>query len=276
MGKLYLLFFSMFVFLAQVSGQTTITTSSTSTTNWSTGSNALVFGVENTNSYDIIITDLSNYTPASHSATYTLWYHPTVISGAPGTIDASNGWVQTSASAAISGTSAGLTTIFSGISLTIPANTTYRLALVSTSNGPYYGPNGSGLDLYSGGGVNIHTQNSSVSPTYVGPFPSSVTNTPRVFYGSITFIPGVPCTAPPVAGAATASPTTGICIGASISLGLTGNTGGSGQTYQWEESVNPNGPWTPVGASSGSPSLSISATTTKYYRVAVSCNSQTA
>ena len=87
-------------------------------------------------------------------------------------------------------------------------------------------------------------------------------------------LPGSPCASPPTPGTATASPSTA-CTGASVSLNLTGNSFGAGQTYQWEESANLGGPYTPIGSPSSSPSTNITATTSKYYRCAVTCSGNT-
>ena len=47
-----------------------------------------------------------------------------------------------------------------------------------------------------------------------------------------------PCTNPPTAGTANVEPNSGICIGTNIILSLTGNTIGSGQTYQWQCTIS--------------------------------------
>ena len=84
-----------------------------------------------------------------------------------------------------------------------------------------------------------------------------------------------PCTTPPVAGSASASPSSGICIGTPVQLSLTGNSFGSGQTYVWEESTSPNGPWTAATAPLSSPFATVSPTVASYYRAAVTCSGQT-
>jgi hypothetical protein len=80
-----------------------------------------------------------------------------------------------------------------------------------------------------------------------------------------------PCPFPPTAGTASATPNGNICGGANIALALTGNSTGQGQTYQWEESLTTGGPFTPIpGATTAS--TTIQATTSVYYRCAVTCN----
>jgi len=85
-----------------------------------------------------------------------------------------------------------------------------------------------------------------------------------------------PCTAPPVAGAAVAIPNSGICLGARIDLSLSGYNIGSGQTYQWQYASAIGGPYTSLGGSRLFPDTTIFATTTLYYRVAVTCSGNTA
>ena len=80
------------------------------------------------------------------------------------------------------------------------------------------------------------------------------------------------CTSPPTAGTSTATPSSGICTGTSINLNLSGNTSGSGQTYQWQSCPTINGTYTNVGSTQFSPSLSLSASSTLYYQCEVTCS----
>ena len=90
----------------------------------------------------------------------------------------------------------------------------------------------------------------------------------------ITFTSGG-CTSPPTAGTSLAVPSSGLCVGNSIALNLSGNSIGSGQSYQWESATSIGGPYSSVGSSSSSPSLNITATSTLYYRCAVECGGNT-
>ena len=80
------------------------------------------------------------------------------------------------------------------------------------------------------------------------------------------------CTAPPTPGTATATPSSGICVGTNISLNLTGNSVGSGQSYQWQTSSSIGGTYVNFGAPQTSPPLSTPATSTLYYRCEVTCS----
>lgn len=84
-----------------------------------------------------------------------------------------------------------------------------------------------------------------------------------------------PCTSPPVAGTATANPFS-VCGGTPVNLSVSGASYGSGQTYQWESSDAIAGTYNPMGSSSSSPFLTITApSTTTYYRLAVTCSGNT-
>ncbi|MFC5270638.1 T9SS type A sorting domain-containing protein [Adhaeribacter terreus] len=91
----------------------------------------------------------------------------------------------------------------------------------------------------------------------------------------ILYIPATPCVAPPTPGTATAS-VANICPNINFTLGVSGNSFGLGQTYQWEKSPTGAAPWTPIGTSSNGSSLTTSQTATNFYRLAVTCSGQTA
>ncbi len=84
-----------------------------------------------------------------------------------------------------------------------------------------------------------------------------------------------PCTAPPSAGATTATPNSGICLGTAVELSLSGNSIGSSQTYQWQFSTTSTGPWTDLGNPKMFPDTTIFASGTLYYRAAVTCSGST-
>jgi hypothetical protein len=60
--------------------------------------------------------------------------------------------------------------------------------------------------VFSGGGVEIYAQTNPISPTYVGYFPGPPNNTPRSFFGTLTF---KPATYNDVTGVVVAKPLTG-------------------------------------------------------------------
>ncbi len=85
-------------------------------------------------------------------------------------------------------------------------------------------------------------------------------------------IPNSPCTTPPTPGVSTANPSSGICVGANISLDLTGASVGGGQSYQWQTSPTIGGLYTNLGSSQTSSSLITPSTSTLYYRCEVTCS----
>lgn len=81
------------------------------------------------------------------------------------------------------------------------------------------------------------------------------------------------CINPPSPGGAVASATS-VCPSVSFSLSLSGNTSGTGQTYQWQVSTN-NSTWSNIGVASASSSYTTSQLATRYYRAAITCNAGT-
>ncbi|HEY9260916.1 NosD domain-containing protein, partial [Chitinophaga sp.] len=104
-----------------------------------------------------------------------------------------------------------------------------------------------------------------------------INNTPRSAttpdIGAYEFTPG-PCTTPPLAGNAQVSPAV-VCVNRKVSLTLTDNSIGLGQTYQWQKSATAAGPYANVGSALSNPDTVITSTTTAWYRVAVTCSGNT-
>lgn len=92
------------------------------------------------------------------------------------------------------------------------------------------------------------------------------TTTPDV--GAIEF-QSVPC-ATPVAGVAALSESA-VCVDIPVAIELTGNSMGAGQTYQWMSADTQTGTYTNIGGASANPTLELTATTSKYYKVQVTC-----
>jgi hypothetical protein len=78
------------------------------------------------------------------------------------------------------------------------------------------------------------------------------------------------CTAPPTPGVANAP--SSVCAGVNFNVSLTGNSMGSGQTYQWQSSTNGT-TWADIlGATNIN--LATSANVPTYYRCVVTCSGQ--
>ena len=270
--SLFLLIAVLSVILLKAQITVTSPVPSNLTYNSSTAAGAIVFGVKNTNASPVTITEVGNYVPANFDGTLTLWYHPTAVTGAPTAINTANGWVELATGAVSSSSTAGIRSVFTGLSLSIPANTIYRFAISGPAYSPYYGGSGTTPNMYAAGGLEVYVQDNPNSPGYGGAFPGPPTNTPRSFLGRITFSPTNACTTP-VAGEAVSSASI-VCAGASFNLDLKDASIGVGQTYQWQAS--PDGvSWTDIGAASSNPAYTATQNATTFYRAAVTCGTST-
>src|SRR5690606_18226946 len=173
------------------------------------GSGTTTFNLQNTNTYDIIITEIGGVTGSSSSQTAQMFYKLTPVNGSPGAISAANGW-----NLAATGTFMGIVNtsgsngqpIITNMSFILPAGATYGVAVSSGSL--RYSTLTAGTHTRSAGGVNLIT---GTNIGYGGgTAPSTPVNHPRGFIGYINFIPATPCVAPPTGGQA-ASNVPSIC-----------------------------------------------------------------
>jgi gliding motility-associated-like protein len=96
-------------------------------------------------------------------------------------------------------------------------------------------------------------------------------NTPDI--GAFEFTPS-PCSVPPVNGHALIAPAS-ICQNKPVYLSMNISAYGSGQRFQWQTAVNATGPFTNLGNPMLTADTTILSDTTLFYRVAVSCGSNT-
>ncbi|MBK7181606.1 MAG: hypothetical protein IPH89_01040 [Bacteroidetes bacterium] len=263
--KLELLFACFSVLLSTVLIAQPLTTTFTN----NNGNSEITFNFQNTNAYDVQITEISSITGNSGANTGELWYKPTAIAGAPGAISAANGWTQvgTQAFTGVANTTTSTPQLMmSGLALIVPAGATYGITYAC--NNLRYSTLAAGTYTIPGGGCNLIT---GTNIGYGGALPPAVpANTPRGFIGSVNFIAAVPCAGTPDPGTALISTTSG-CVGSSINLSATGVTASSGITYQWESSPD-NLAWSPiVGATTANYSTTSLAGTT-YYRIVTTCS----
>lgn len=277
MKKSILLFFGTLIsFLS--SSQVTLTTINEAAYNGSNGVagvSGITFVIENNNSSPWLLNDLQVYfKTASNGATVDLWYTSTSLSGSPSIVSPTWAKVNTT-SATITVAANGFVPVFTGLNFLIPANTTYRFAVQSSSSISYSGSGVITPNSFTVNGLTLKCGDAQVSGAavgYGGAFPSSLTNTPRYFTGAVTLVPAGPCTNPPVAGTTVASSSL-VCVGAPVNLSLTGATFGTGQTFQWQSSTD-NVNWTNIsGATSSSATVNPAANT--YYRAGVTCGATT-
>lgn len=83
------------------------------------------------------------------------------------------------------------------------------------------------------------------------------------------------CITPPNAGAAVAVPNSGLCLGVPVKLSLTGQTSGAGQRIQWQYSTTATGTYANLGVPMLFADTTIFATTTLYFRAAITCGGNT-
>lgn len=203
------------------------------------GSSVVIGNLYNSNSYDIIISEIKAAAGSTSSQTAQLWTK--VVSGpnagAPGAVSVANGWVlqatQTvSTTSDLTSTGAACQAILTGLNVSLTANT-YYLFCVSLSTSIRYSTIGTQTCTFTGGGV---TLNYCASNGYGGTL-ATPTNTPRGLVGAITFSPSVACAGTPTPGNTLATALS-VCPGQSITLSLQ-NSQGTGTTYQWSDNSGP-------------------------------------
>jgi gliding motility-associated-like protein len=80
-----------------------------------------------------------------------------------------------------------------------------------------------------------------------------------------------PCVTPIIAGAAVLVPGATVCEGDAVALNLSGNSFGNTQTYTWQASTTAAGTYADISAGLAHPAYGIKASSTFYYRAAVTC-----
>lgn len=253
-------------------GQVSISTTS-SFTNTETVSTA-TFNFQNTNTYPVIITDIAGIVSSYGDIAAQLWYKASAINGAPGDISTTNGWTQagTASFPGIQNLSSNTTQPFlSGLSLTIPANTTYGIAVVATgSSGALRIGTATGTISLNGGGCNIITGNNIGYAAVAAP-PLAPTLTPKGWIGKITFIPGNNCNGTP--NVPVISGPANICLGALFSLTSSGYSLGPGINYQWQTFNTLSGTWVDIpGATATSYTVSAGIIAATQFRLKTSCS----
>ena len=190
-------YFSFFLLvLAFVSFSTTILKAQTTLiTNhvFNNSNNLVTFNFRNNNATAVVITNISSLInlTSGDAANTTVFFKPGAITAPPGAISTANGWTRFGTALVISN---GLGTIQPIVptSLTIPANTTYGIAVQAvnaaspaTAGALGYSTLAAGTYTFTGGGA-ILTTGTSVSYGG-GTAPAAPTFTPRGFIGSVTF-----------------------------------------------------------------------------------------
>ena len=277
MKKFYLFFLLLFfctknLVLGQATVSTGIPNGTVSLT--TTGPIGVTFIIENLNSFAIQITDVDAFRGSVNSGIpLSLYYHTTSLSGPILATDP--GWTLVTTTTPSSVTSNGIYPTFNNISVVIPANTVYRFMMLVNGTGSVGNLFGSATGVPNStiaGNVRLGTgtyQIASQNVCYHGG-QGNLNSSSYAWAGTITYTAFTPCVFPPNAGNAVVS-NSSVCTGSNITLDIVGNTGGSGQTYQWEEAFILAGPYTAFGSPQSFPTL-ITPALSPYYRCLVTCN----
>jgi hypothetical protein len=183
--RYFTLVFALFLSASAIA-QTTIQTTTYTGNGTGIGSpgTGISVSVQNTNPFAVIVTQFGYSCGAA--VPHELWYSATSLTGSCGAVNSTNpAW--TLAGTVPSPTTVTNTTIvdnfFSGLNVTIPANTTYRFCVISTtSSARYSAASAPSPTTWTAGGVTLDATNSMWGSS------TSVGNTGRYYYGSVTFI----------------------------------------------------------------------------------------
>jgi subtilisin-like proprotein convertase family protein len=273
----WLTFFLFSLLSAQLYAQTIITTNYTTTPAAGiSGASSVTFVVTNNNSNPVTLTrvDVQAATQfTTGSTTGSLWFTSTSLSGAP-TV-AAPAWTLIATGTPVNVTADGIYTFLSGLSFSIPANTTYRFAF-SSNNGilvngapsnPPPAPN-----TFTADGITLGVAGFQISGANVGyvAIPGNSFN-PYGFLGRL-YLTNPACSGTPAPGNTISTPAS-VCPGVNFTLSLQNTTSGTGVTYQWQSSTNGT-TWTNITGATAS-TLVRNQTAATFYRCQVTCSGNT-
>lgn len=205
------------------------------------GANFLEIQMENT-SQTIIGVIGNNYTLETAASTV-------VYSNSNYTVPAATGWISHSLSSPFA---------YTGGNLKIAVGHIKSGTATGAINWNYEQQN----DLAGGAASGSATISSTFTASYSNRRPNI----------QITYLASA-CTAPPTPGVTVAS-SNQVCVGQNLLLTLSGASGGLGQTFQWQSSSD-SLQWNNISGET-SPSASLTATTSQYYRCILVCSNDTA
>jgi Ig-like domain CHU_C associated/Secretion system C-terminal sorting domain len=202
-------------------------------------SNAVItINVRNNNGFDMKITGIESICDHSGSTDVSVYYKTSAINGAPGALNAGNGW-NLFGSATITAVGNQTTTtaqsFLTGLSLVIPAGATYGIAVQAVDAGTSnfnlrYSTIAAGTYTFSGDGVDV------ITGTAVGfggvAVPGAPTFTPRGFLGSVivdrAVCAPVNATAPIISSVPSST-----CAGSPITLSVIGGSLNGAANWRW-------------------------------------------
>lgn len=186
-----LISFSLIFFLVSCIGfsfaQTAINTNHPN----NNGNGMVLFHIKNDNAFPVVIREFRCHlgTTATNNVSLLYCVTPKVDSATPwnlGVVGAGqNDWIEVASGTIASNTADGIVPVFTAMTLTIPANTTYGFAFSASTLQYSSLTNGAGVNTFSGGSVSILTGD-GISWGGVAA-PATPANYPRGLIGGITW-----------------------------------------------------------------------------------------
>lgn len=231
--------------------QTTVLTTNYTGASYTFGSNGtnvsnfISFDVQNDNLCPVRLNNVSmfhagflaftGFNVSTNDSTYTLYYSGTKTSGAPTPLTSANGWTQGPTSAPINtGTTNGVTPIFSNLNIVIPAQSKMRFVVYTNDtiiwayNGTPLSFSANNITLTSGSATEIWTGYGTAGPSqnttnFVAPAPNTLN-----FDGSIVLE-----LLPPNPPTVTTNPVSGtVCVGEDLTINATYTQPGAEFTFR--------------------------------------------
>ena len=250
------------------------------------GNSMILFNITNNNLFPAVFSAIGSNTFFTGTTNTRLFYKTTGIAGPPGLIQPSNGWNQFGSGTAP--TTAGvISTLVTGLNLSIPPGATYGIAVEGTLGGGFnmQYSNGTGtIKTYTNNNCTITVDGNVGWGSGIAPGPPG--NNPRNFNGYVTLNVAIPsCTSParvvtvtvnqPIT--ITAQPVSAVVCTDKVTS-FTVAAAGTSPTYQWQVSTDVGNTFTNLSNNSiysgvTTPTLTITNPPTSYsgyiYRCAV-------
>lgn len=255
-------------------GQQSVTTTNSFLNNNGTGT--VVFNLQNTNPFPVILQEFHSIMGTAGVSNVQIYFNNTPVSGVPLTLTTANGWNLVASGTTTVATANTTTTntipLLTGLTLTLPANTTIGVAVWANGQRYYTIPTTvTGQTIDSAGGVRIISGVNVGYATTTAP-PAAPTLAMRGWVGTIVFVPAIACSGVPDAGRSVASSSI-VCANQNFNLSLADDSIRQNLTYQWISSTTgANGTYAPM-LNDTSRTITKSQMATTWYRCVVTCGS---